>query len=426
MTATGNPSLTLSDKVKIEVKFTHSDSRKVYEAYHELYVVRVDLVAIETVADSLLENGLICLNAQDDYKNAKWKAIIKPAGLYGEVTSSAKVSILNIEQEPLVVGDGDPFDIKGNNTGPYELTIKLQEEPSIEGTDESVVFEFVFVKDNNAITANPHGLAPQMGDYYTNYSTDFGVGNVGWVQYMLDVAVNTEPSIPSINNLRVVGAMKNTVLTGQFSQFRGRSNTDQTTFVEHLNALFQSEEIKTLIKLGSSRVGDVTSAIIDVALFWLNTVAENQDKRRYHAIGVSKTMVEVAGSEVRGVNNVTTNRASSHIMEDVVMYSVYNETYATAPHPPFNYDATITYSSDVKMSELVTEQRFIVNQPTPVKVGAKFSWETKKELGWFYEGKTFWSYDVWHFGGINLHETKIAMNQWNIVIHGSFNMLPPL
>jgi len=135
--------LTLSDKVKIEVKFTHSDSRKVYEAYHELYVVRVDLVAIETVADSLLENGLICLNAQDDYKNAKWKAIIKPAGLYGEVTSSAKVSILNIEQEPLVVGDGDPFDIKGNNTGPYELTIKLQKEPSIEGQRESTVFNLI-------------------------------------------------------------------------------------------------------------------------------------------------------------------------------------------------------------------------------------------------------------------------------------------
>lgn len=154
------------------------------EAVERLTVARVDLEAIETVADSLLENGLICLNAQDEYKNARWKAIIKPAGLYGEVTSSAEVSILNIEQEPLVVADGDPFDIKGNNTGPYELTIQLQEEPSIEGQRESFVFKFEFKLVQNQDRSTEGGTPDSVYFNYGSYEiSTYAMGGANHYTY---------------------------------------------------------------------------------------------------------------------------------------------------------------------------------------------------------------------------------------------------
>ncbi len=99
----------------------------------------------------------ICANAQDHYKKAKWKVVVKPVGTTASITTENN-DIISIS--PTTVSDGDIVEVTatGNGEGTYKLNITHDDVPTVTATGESTVFRFFVVPNNDG---NPGGKSSQ-------------------------------------------------------------------------------------------------------------------------------------------------------------------------------------------------------------------------------------------------------------------------
>jgi hypothetical protein len=166
-------------------------------------VLEVDLGKLSAGCSPDLPPCRICLNAQDCYNKAKWKAIIKGGGT-ANVTSTGLVTVTfsGIDgSDPSALANNDEFwAIGGTEIGSYAITIKHNDQSTCEDTDDDKVFKFKFddpvkTDDNGGMTpaeatrSDPEGWvdAPKIEE---PAATD----SAGFVEWFYDLKVITDPS----------------------------------------------------------------------------------------------------------------------------------------------------------------------------------------------------------------------------------------
>jgi len=120
-------------------------------------VVEVDLAKLNTGCSPDLPPGRICLNAQDCYIRAKWKAIIKGGGT-AHVTSTGPVHVTfeGIDgSDPDALSNNDEFWAIGDlglGPGNYAITITHNDLSSCEDSDDEkiFIFEYEWTKTNTS------------------------------------------------------------------------------------------------------------------------------------------------------------------------------------------------------------------------------------------------------------------------------------
>jgi len=165
-------------------------------------VVDVDLAKLPSGCSPDLPPGRICINAQDCYKKAKWKAIIKGGGT-AHVTSTGPVTVtfqgIN-GSNPASLSNNDEFwAVGGTEIGIYAITITHNDLSTCTDTDDEKVFKFKFddpakTDDNGAMTGGEATRSDTEGwvdapKTQEPVSTD----SAGYVEWFYDLKVITDP-----------------------------------------------------------------------------------------------------------------------------------------------------------------------------------------------------------------------------------------
>ena len=116
-----------------------------------LKVVNVGLQKISGLrSPALADAGRICLNAQDEYKKAKFKATVKPEGTTAKVSSTGYDANVNVSGASSGVDtnnlmNGDEIWVEeAGETGTYEITLEHKDCSDSTDTYSETVFEFEF------------------------------------------------------------------------------------------------------------------------------------------------------------------------------------------------------------------------------------------------------------------------------------------
>jgi len=117
-----------------------------------------------------LDPGLICRNAQDDYKKAKWQVTIEGCGTANVEDDGGYVTVTfegynGSNPSALINGDYFYVNAPGSNVGDYKIKLTSNNDASLTSTGESYVFKFI------------SGLATDRPQ--TNPSPDDGEGTFG-------------------------------------------------------------------------------------------------------------------------------------------------------------------------------------------------------------------------------------------------------
>ncbi len=107
--------------------------------------IEVDLVVADS--DNTI-NPKICLNAQNECKKAKFKAVVKP----DNSTATVSVQEGSVSVSPTSVKDGDTVEVTGNAIGKYVLKISHDMQPIVSKTVESVVFELKYSNEDKNLS----------------------------------------------------------------------------------------------------------------------------------------------------------------------------------------------------------------------------------------------------------------------------------
>ena len=137
---------------------SYQDSNKV-----EVKVVEVGLDAI-SAGNTPDISPLICLNAQTEYKKAKWKATVKPTGTRATVS----VTSGGVTVSPTSVSNGDEIEVTGTAIGAYVIQLAHGDLPTCTATGGSDVFRFA--KIDTQFRAGQNDGAP--GDRNHTRGTD--------------------------------------------------------------------------------------------------------------------------------------------------------------------------------------------------------------------------------------------------------------
>lgn len=167
-------------------------------------VLEVDLEKLPAGCSPDLPPGRICINAQDCYKKAKWKAIIKGGGT-AHVTSTgpAAVTFQGINgSNPASLSNNDKFwAVGGTEIGGYAITITHNDLSNCENSDDEKVFKFKFddpvkTDDNGAVfPAGGEATRSDPGGWVDGPKTQAPVAtdSAGFVEWFYDLKVITDP-----------------------------------------------------------------------------------------------------------------------------------------------------------------------------------------------------------------------------------------
>ncbi len=110
----------------------------------EVKVCDVGLQPVTSRSPSLADKGRICLNAQDEYKKAKFEVTVKPEGTTAEVTQDDDASDADITLSKNTLQDGDTFLVEQNGeTGTYVIELEHNDCSNCTDTYTETVFKFV-------------------------------------------------------------------------------------------------------------------------------------------------------------------------------------------------------------------------------------------------------------------------------------------
>jgi hypothetical protein len=124
-----------------------------------------------------LAAGRICINAQDKYKKAKWRAIVKPADTTATVTVvSGGVTVTG----GTGLSDGATFEVEGTSVGDYELKIVHNTFATCTDTAVNTVFRFVYVHNTDKIVAVQRSSAEVITDTSAGGDHNGGHAKVEW------------------------------------------------------------------------------------------------------------------------------------------------------------------------------------------------------------------------------------------------------
>lgn len=195
-------------------------------ATRTIRVLGVDLEAIAAGNTPDLVYGRMCFNAQDDYKKAKWKAIVKGGGT-AAVSSTGTVSVSfsgEEDSDTSALNDGDKFWVNSPSaTGTYEITITHNDLAACTATDDEKVFEFDFgwgrEFDNDSSgstggsgTAFIDETAKTVRTTALEDSTP-GMNEGAWISIGYELEVMTQPEISGMYDGNVRARAKVTLTT---------------------------------------------------------------------------------------------------------------------------------------------------------------------------------------------------------------------
>jgi hypothetical protein len=152
-------------------------------ATRDIRVLEVGLEAIATGNTPDLENGRMCFNAQEEYKKAKWKAIVKGDGT-ARVSSTGDVSVgfAGIDgSDPSALADGDEFWVNSpSEPGTYEITIVHNDLSACTGSDGELVFRFVYCLNSSTVPSVRQASSGEYTDTSAGGEHDGGYAKLEW------------------------------------------------------------------------------------------------------------------------------------------------------------------------------------------------------------------------------------------------------
>ena len=154
----------------------------------EVLVCDVGLQSITSRSPSLEYKGRICLNAQDEYKKAKFEVTVKPEGTTAAVTQDDGASDADITLSKTTLQDGDTFLVEQNGeTGKYVIEHEHNGCSDCTDTYSETVFEFELKETNTQYSPASTG----QGGVSNDHKIEFGVNNTYGVKHAADVQTKT-------------------------------------------------------------------------------------------------------------------------------------------------------------------------------------------------------------------------------------------
>jgi hypothetical protein len=133
-------SATVPGVYTVNVYYVSPESETCSTVSQEIVVLKVDLEPVAAGNTPDLTDGRICINAQTEYKKAKWKAVVKPSGTATVTPVSGGVTVTG----GAGLSDGDTFWVEGGTTvGDYEIKITHDSLATCTATASEKVFTFV-------------------------------------------------------------------------------------------------------------------------------------------------------------------------------------------------------------------------------------------------------------------------------------------
>ncbi|MDA3833466.1 MAG: hypothetical protein PF495_08715, partial [Spirochaetales bacterium] len=247
--------------------------------------------------DPQLDGGLICINAQDEYKKAKWKVTIKPENTYATVTiESGNVSFdgdYNVDSEGgIVLSDGNIFWVKGENTCEYELKISHQDNNNINAEDGSTVFEFDVLQ--SPIT-RPDVSYPQFGGWLT-FNNRGGIKEN--LYYSGQLVLVTVPELDNNFNYPIKTSLKLSARIDMVCGFIGATKIDDP--YSEIHGSDEYSDLLTSANLYTFLVTPQVKIILAVASFVENFTSNSLFQ--YYAYSAGKPSIKMAGTAVGNQN----------------------------------------------------------------------------------------------------------------------------
>jgi hypothetical protein len=156
-------------------------------------VVKVDLTPIPAGNTPELADGRICLNAQPQYKKAKWKATVLPNGTTATVIPVSPGTVTVISGAGLA--NGATFWVEGQTTGgDYQIKITHDALSTCTDTDGEKCFRFVLKKSAEAVLGEVKKASHGGHDAWDYSPGSAGLSEQGSDGHFCEVWPVTEPT----------------------------------------------------------------------------------------------------------------------------------------------------------------------------------------------------------------------------------------